>query len=102
MGKASKIPSDQIKEVKEILANTAMSQLQEGEDFGELVYTKVEFGYIYSREDKYESLFKVITDKKTVFFAVQQGSLMCLRDVFTQEQYQVTVEQMRVLHGDWH
>ncbi|MCX8525598.1 hypothetical protein OF897_16920 [Chryseobacterium formosus] len=101
MEKAEKLSGDQLKEVKEILANTAVLELEEGEDFVELARTKVEFGYIYLREDKYESLFKVITDKKIVFFAAQRGSLMRLQDTFTEEQFQGTVEQMKAFHGDW-
>ncbi|MFC3158010.1 hypothetical protein SAMN05443633_104352 [Chryseobacterium arachidis] len=101
MEKVNKISGDQIKEVKEILANKAVTQLEQGEDFTELAYTKVEFGYIYSREAGYESLFKVITDQKTVFFAAQKGSLMRLQDAFTEEQFQGTVEQMKLFHGSW-
>jgi hypothetical protein len=101
MEKANKISNDQIKEVKEILANTAITQLEKSEDFTELAYTKVEFGYIYSREGNYESLFKVITDKKTVFFAAQKGSLMRLQEAFTEDHFQGTVEQMKAFHGDW-
>lgn len=101
MEKAEKLLGDQLKEVKEILANTAVAELEEGEDFVDLAYTKVEFGYIYLREGKYESLFKVITDKKIVFFAAQRGSLMRLQDAFTEEQFQGTIEQMKAFHGDW-
>lgn len=101
MEKADKIPADQLKEVKEILANTAIVELEKGEDFTDLAYTKVEFGYIYSRENSYESLFKVITDRKTVFFAAQKGKLIHLQETFTEEHYQGTVEQMKAFHGDW-
>lgn len=100
MEKANKLSGDQLKEIKEILANTAVAQLEKDEDFGELANTEVEFGYIYSREDNYESLFKIVTDKKTVFFAAQRGKLMRLQDAFTEGQFQRTVEQMKEFHGD--
>lgn len=101
MEKAEKLSGDQLKEVKEILANTAVGELVEGEDFAELAHTTVEFGYIYLREGHYESLFKMITDRKTVFFAAQRGSLMRLQDAFTEAQFEGTVEQMKAFHGDW-
>lgn len=101
MEKAAKLSIDQLKEAKEILANTAVAELEKGEDFTELAYTKVEFGYIYLREDHYESLFKIITDRKTIFFAAQQGSLMRLQDTFTEDQFLGTAEQMKTFHGDW-
>lgn len=68
MEKAEKISAEQMNKVKETLANTAVGELEQGEDFEKLDYTTVEFGYIYLRDGKYESLFKIITDKKTVFF----------------------------------
>lgn len=101
MEKAEKLSGDQLKEVKEILANTAVSELEDGEDFVDLAYTKVEFGYIYLREDHYESLFKMVTDRKTAFFAAQRGSLMRLQDIFTEEQFEGMTQQMKQLHGDW-
>lgn len=101
MEKAEKLSGGQLKEVKEILANTAVGELAEGEDFADLAYTKVEFGYIYLREGHYESLFKMVTDRKTVFFAAQRGSLMRLQDAFTEAQFEGTVEQMKAFHGDW-
>lgn len=101
MEKTNKVPIDQLEEVEESLANEAIVELEEGEDFTELAYTKVEFGYIYSREGNYESLFKVVTDKKTIFFAAQKGRLIRLQDAFSEVQYQGTVEQMIAFHGDW-
>jgi len=101
MEKAEKISAEQMNEVKETLANTAVSELEQGEDFEKLDYTTVEFGYIYLRDGKYESLFKIITDKKTVFFAAQKGSLMRLQDSFTEGHFQATTEQMLAFHGNW-
>ena len=97
---ANKVPKDKLKEAKEFLANTALAQLK-GEDINEFAYTKVEFGYVYLRGDNYEALFKVMTDKKTIFFAAQQGKLMRLQDTFSEELFQGTVQQMETFHGDW-
>jgi len=101
MERADKVPKDQLKEVTESLANTALTQLEVGDDVGEFAHTKVEFGYIYLRGGEYEALFKVMTDKKTVYFAVQQGKLMRLQDTFSEEPFQRTVQQMETFHGDW-
>jgi hypothetical protein len=78
-----------------------MKDLEKGADITEFENTKVEFGYIYLRDNEYESLFKVMTDKKTRNFAVQQGKLMCLQDAFNDELFQGTIDGMTSLHGDW-
>ena len=101
MKKVNKVPKDKLKEVKEYLADMALAQLEKEDDFEELAYTKVEFGYIYLRGDNYESLFKVITDIKTVYFAVQGGKLMRLQDEFSDSQFQEIVQHMETLHGEW-
>jgi hypothetical protein len=50
MEKAEKISAEQMNEVKETLTNTAVGELEQGEDFEKLDYTTVEFGYIYLRD----------------------------------------------------
>ena len=78
------------KELKESLANLALSILTQGEDYQDLVYTTVEFGYLYDVENRGpEALFKVTTDKTTVYFAAH----------FTEEAFKDTVERMRAFHG---
>ena len=86
------------KELKERLADAALSLLAQGKDFKELNHTKVEFGYLFNVENHgLESLFKVTTDKTTVYFAAQVGKLMRLD--FTEEAFKDTVERMRAFHG---
>lgn len=86
------------KELKEFLADSALAILTQGEDYQDLVYTTVEFGYLYDVENRGpEALFKVTTDKTTVYFAVQVGKLMRLD--FTEEAFKDTVERMRAFHG---
>ena len=86
------------KELKEFLADSALAILIQGEDYQDLVYTTVEFGYLYDVENRGpEALFKVTTDKTTVYFAAQVGKLMRL-DV-TEEAFKDTVERMRAFHG---
>ena len=101
MESANKIPKEKIIGIKELLANTALAQLEKGEDMFEFANTMVEFGYIYLRNNDFEGLFKVITDKKTVYFAAQQGRLMRLNDTFNEEMFQETIQQMESFHGDW-
>lgn len=66
-------------QLKESIANIALSQLCQGEDYDSLENTKVEFGYLYDIQNHgIESLFKVITDKNTLYFAVQGEELLRL------------------------
>jgi hypothetical protein len=97
----NKVSKEKLIEAKEILATLAMKQLQKGADIIEFENIKVEFGYIYLRGDEYESLFKVMTNKKTVYFAVQQGKLILLQDTFNEDLFQGTIDGMISLHGDW-
>lgn len=39
------------KELKENIANTALSLLEEGSDYVDLAYTTVQFGYLFDIED---------------------------------------------------
>lgn len=99
MVESNKVPKDKLKEAKELLADTALTQLEKGDDFEGLADIKVEFGYIYLRGNSYESLFKVMTDKKSIYFAAQQGKLMRLQ--FSEAQFREIVQQMEILHGKW-
>lgn len=101
MERANKIPKEKLVEAKELLANTALTQLEKDEDIFEFANTEVEFGFIYLRNDVFEGLFKVMTDKKTVYFAAQQGELMRLHDTFNEELFQGTIQQMISFNGDW-
>jgi hypothetical protein len=67
------------KELKETLANAALSMLKQDEDYVGLANTKVEFGYLFDI-DKHgvEALFKIITDKSTFYFAAQKTSVIQL------------------------
>ena len=85
-------------ELKEGIANSALKILNKGEDYEELAYTKVEFGYLFNIEGHgIESLFKVITDKTTVYFAVQGPKLMRLD--FSEELFRNTVDGFMEIHG---
>lgn len=78
------------KELKEHFATIALSLLQKDIDYKRLEYTAVEYGYLFVIEDHgIEALFKIITDKTIVYFAVQQKKLMRL--AFTEELFQTTV-----------
>lgn len=80
------------------LADTALGLLVQGEDYGELANTKVEFGYLFVIEDHgIESLFKLETDKTTAYFAAQGDKLMRLN--FTEELFRSTIDGFLELHG---
>ncbi len=86
------------KELKENIANVAIGLLEEGSDYNELAYTKVEFGYLFDIDDHgIEALLKVITDKTTAYFAVQGTSMMRLN--FSDELFKTTVEGFMNFHG---
>lgn len=97
----NKISEEKLNDVKELLANTALGLLEQGSDFTDAVNTKVEFGYIYLREDNYEAMFKIVTDKKTAYFAVQKGQMIRLNEAFNDLMFEGTAKQMKELHGDW-
>ena len=81
------------KDLKEQIADAALAILEEGTDYQNLLYTKVQFGYLHG----IEALFKVTTDQKTVYFAVQGQSLLRLN--FFEALFQGTTETFLTLHG---
>lgn len=86
------------KELKEHIANHAILQLREGIDYDGLAHTKVEFGYLFDIEGHgIEALFKIITDKTTLYFAVQ-GTKMIWLD-YSEELFNSTVVGFLDLHG---
>ena len=84
-------------ELKEHIANAALSILQENVDYDNLAYTKVEFGYLFDIDGHgIEALLKVITDRTTAYFAVQGEKLMRLN--FSEALFQTTVDGFLDLH----
>lgn len=85
------------KELKEHIANSALTILQKDIDFNDLAYTKVEFGYLFEIEGHgIEALFKVVTDKTTVYFALQGTKMLRLN--FTEELFKTTTEGFLEIH----
>lgn len=86
------------KELKENIANTALSLLEEGNDYVDLAYTTVQFGYLFDIENPgLEALLKVVTDKTTAYFAVQGTSMMRLN--FSEELFETAVAGFLDLHS---
>lgn len=86
------------KDLKEQIAEAALAILEEGTDYQDLLYTRVEFGYLFDIEDHgIEALFKVITDKTTAYFAVQGETLLRLN--FSEELFKGTTETFLALHS---
>lgn len=86
------------RDLKMNLADTALGLLVQGEDYGELANTKVEFGYLFVIDDHgIESLFKLETDKTTAYFAAQGDKLMRLN--FTEELFRSTIDGFLEMHG---
>ncbi len=86
------------KELKEWIANHAINLLEKEKDYNELANTKVEFGYLYEFENHgIEALMKVITDKDTIYFAVQGQQMMRLD--LSEEVFNTYVEGFMKIHG---
>lgn len=86
------------RELKEKLGNAVVGSLKQGIDYEALAYTTIQFGYLFDIEDHgIESLFKVITDQTTLYFAVQ--GVKMLRLDLTEELYQGTVDTFLALHA---
>lgn len=85
------------KHLTEMLANTALKIMVQGEDYEELAGTTVKFGCLFDIDNHgIEALFKVITDKTTAYFAVQGENMMRLN--FNEELFQSTTETFLSLH----
>ena len=66
---------------KETLASAALSALTEGQDYTSLDNTRVIFAYLDVIKDHgYEAVFKVITDKQTIYFQAQKDSVVRIND----------------------
>ena len=86
------------KELKEWIANNAINLLEKDKDYNELANTKVEFGYLFDFEHHgIEALLKVITDKETIYFALQGAKMM--RVSLTEETFNAYVEGFMKIHG---
>jgi len=86
------------KELKETLANTALSILIQGEHYDDLLGLTVEFGYLFDFEGHgIEALFKIITDKGIFYFAAQKDSLMKLD--FSEEYFKAHTQTFFEIHG---
>lgn len=85
------------RELKEKLANAALSFLSEGEDYHKLDNLTCEFGYLFDIDNHgLEALFKITTDKSVNYFAAQKKSVMRLQ--FNEELFRSTTETFLALH----
>ena len=77
--------------LKEYLADAALNILEKGTDYETVGNREVSFGYLYDIKGRgIESMFKVITDKATIYFAVQSSKLLRLN--LTEDFYESMVE----------
>lgn len=87
------------KQLKEILANTALETLEPGVDYEQLAFTECEFGYLFDIDDHgLEALYKITTDKGVFYFAAQGQSVMRLQ--FNEELFQATTEGFLSMHQE--
>lgn len=79
------------------LADIALQTLTEGEDYIDLDKTLCEFGYLFMIDDHgVESLFKLITDKGTFYFAAQKNKIMLLN--FNDKLFKSTTKSFLRMH----
>jgi len=85
------------RDLKELLGNSALQLLVEGQDYEKLDGLRCTFGYLFTIEGHgLEALFKMETDKTTAYFAAQGESLMRLS--FTEELFEQTRATFLELH----
>jgi len=85
------------RDLKELLGNSALQLLVEGQDYEKLDGLQCTFGYLFTIEGHgLEALFKMETDKTTAYFAAQGESLMRLS--FTEELFEATRAKFLELH----
>jgi hypothetical protein len=85
-------------ELKEVIANTALSTMTPGEYYDSLQGLSVEFGYLFTIENHgIEALFKIVTDKSTFYFAAQKNSISQLN--FNEEEFKEATEQFLRMHS---
>jgi len=86
------------KELKENLADTALSTLKQNDDYNSLAGITVEFGYLFDIDEHgIEALFKIITDKETFYFAAQKSSIIRLN--FNEALFEEITRKFLEKHG---
>lgn len=84
-------------ELKEVLVDTALQILAEGEGYHQTADIEYEFGYLFDIDGHgLESLFKIMTDKGTFYFAAQKESLIRLD--LSEQRFQSTIDAFLSLH----
>ena len=96
-GKRNEIELDN-KELKESIANAALSVLKQDEHYNNLAGLTVEFGYLFTVDGHgVEGLLKIITDKGIFYFAAQKTSVIFL-DI-NEELFKAYTETFLEMHG---
>lgn len=94
------IPKEEIERLEADLADCAFNELMEpGEDYDEIESMTIAFGFLYLLEDLTTALFRITTDKKTIYFS-QQGDMMNrLPDEHAETYFTQMAEVMRGVNG---
>ena len=81
------------------LIKCALKTLKAGEDYDNIEDISFGFGYLYVVDGRgYEALFKIVTDKKTFYYAAQKNKIMRLS--FNEEAFNDTVKKVLDLHAN--
>lgn len=85
--------------VKYKLVKCALKTLKQGEDYDNIENISFGFGYLYVIESGgYNALFKVVTEKKTFYYAAQKNKIMRLS--FNEDAFNDTVKKVLDLHAN--
>ena len=85
-------------ELKERVANIALSMIKQDKQYENLSGVTVEFGYLFSIDGHgLEGLLKVKTNLGTFYFAAQKDSILELN--FTEELFKGCTETFLEIHG---
>jgi hypothetical protein len=66
------------KELKEMIGNSALGLLTQGNDYDSLSGLIVQFSYIFQTPEGIEAMFKITTDKKVLKFGVNRSKIMLI------------------------
>jgi len=91
--------SESAKLEDEMVEYAVRNLLVAGKDYDVLDEMRVVFGFLYYLENQVIAMFKIITDKTTVYFAKQLGSTSRLDDNKAEQNFCQMVEMMKHVNG---
>lgn len=95
-----KIPKEQLERIEAEMVASAIAQvLVPKQDFNNPSDIKSDFGFIYMLGEYPVAMFKIFTDKKTIFIGHQMGGLSRLDNKDGEKNFALMVEMMKGVNG---